>query len=281
MSTPVFMVILLSAFLHALGSAVIKQGHNRYFEVVLILFTGAVISWLSFLFLPLPQPESYKLLALTLPFHFIFNLSVPMLYNRLDMSVAYTVMRGAAPFFTALGMLLIFGVGLSFGSWMGIALLSCGILLLGAENALKSKAPFKAFTAAVLVSTMSASYTLVDSVGIIASGNAFSFASALFICLGTPLMLFTLTWHRKEFVPYIAQRWKITFPAGVLSYASYAIFLWALSHAPVAHAAALRETSVIFALIISFIILKEKIRIARVAAVFMVFCGVVLLRVLG
>jgi drug/metabolite transporter (DMT)-like permease len=75
-------------------------------------------------------------------------------------------------------------------------------------------------------------------------------------------------------IPY----WKSGLTGGAMSLASYWIAIWAMTVAPIAMVAALRETSVLFGSLIAVVILKEPLRLARIVAAATIVSGLVLIR---
>ena len=72
--------------------------------------------------------------------------------------------------------------------------------------------------------------------------------------------------------------WKRGLTGGALQAASYGIALWAMTLAPIAIVAALRETSVLFGAAIAVVLLKEPLRAVRVFAAAMIVAGLALIR---
>ena len=71
---------------------------------------------------------------------------------------------------------------------------------------------------------------------------------------------------------------RTLFVGGNASYFAYAAVLWACLSAPVAVVSSLRETSVLFAVVLSVLVLKEKMMIFKIATILTVFCGVIVIR---
>jgi drug/metabolite transporter (DMT)-like permease len=186
-------------------------------------------------------------------------------------------MRGTAPLLVALSATLTVGETLSPLSWAGVAGVSCGILLLGlSRHALDSpRAVGFALANAVII----AAYTVVDALGVRASGHALQYVAALFVLDGWPFALMVF-WRRGGaiVVPYVRRRWPAAFLGAVASLASYGIALWAMTRAPVATVAALRETAVLFAVVLGTWFLKEKLSARRLAGIAAIAAGVMALR---
>ena len=122
-------------------------------------------------------------------------------------------------------------------------------------------------------------YSLTDGIGARLSGNAHAYAALLFVLDGACMLVFSLWWRGQLLITEARIYWKTGIFGGALSVTSYWIAIWAMTVAPIAIIAALRETSVLFAALIAVVILKEPLRPARIVAALMIVCGLVLLRV--
>jgi drug/metabolite transporter (DMT)-like permease len=185
-------------------------------------------------------------------------------------------MRGTAPVLVALSSLVLLDEALTPLAWLGVLCVSCGLLLLGASGAMlaQKKAVVFALCNAVLI----AIYTVVDAKGARLSGHVLQYAAMLFALDGWPFALLVL-WQRKGAVlPYVRRRWRLAAVGAAASLASYSIALWAMTVAPVALIAALRETSVLFAAILGAWLLKEPWTRPRALGTVSIVLGVMALR---
>jgi drug/metabolite transporter (DMT)-like permease len=121
-------------------------------------------------------------------------------------------------------------------------------------------------------------YTLADGAGVRASGNAAGYVVWLFVFQGLPFGLGVLAWKRRELLQHMARSWPRAGVGALLSGLSYGIALWAMTQAPVAIVAALRETSVIFGALIGAWFLKEGHLSARLSGAAVVLAGLVALK---
>jgi drug/metabolite transporter (DMT)-like permease len=132
---------------------------------------------------------------------------------------------------------------------------------------------------ALLNAVVIAAYTVVDATGVRASGNALQYVATLFVLNGLPFGLVVLArrgWATA--VPYARQRAPLALAGALASFGSYAIALWAMTHAPVATVAALRETSVLFAALLGTWLLKEAFTPRRAIGTVVILGGVMALR---
>gem|GEM_PF-345913 len=203
-------------------------------------------------------------------FYFVFLAGA---YRWGDLSFAYPVMRGGGPLIVALAGGSVFGEVLSATHWAAIALISMGILAL-ASGAHDRRATYFAVGNAMVI----AAYTLIDAKGVRASGAPISYTLWFFAANG--FVIGALGWLQRgrDLGTYARRRWPRAMLGGALALGAYGIALWAMTLAPVALVAVLRETSVIFAAIIGALFLREKFTRRRLIATGAVLCGLAALR---
>ena len=269
--------ILLAALFHATWNVIVKSGTNKLYETALNSFGGGIGMFFVAPWLPLPAQEAWPLLAGSCLVHLTYYVSMSFAYRFADMSYAYTIMRGTAPLFTAL-FLLCTGMSLTTFGWFGIVCLCVGVLTLSLDSFRHARCNFKGTAAAFGTAFVIMGYTLFDGFGARASGNAISYVCWLYIVNFFPLNLFLLVRDGRKYTSYFHSRWKIGLFGGICSLASYGVALWAMTLAPIALVAALRETSVIFGMLLALLFLGERITLWKVVAVCLVTGGTMLLR---
>lgn len=272
MSLAIFCAVLFAALLHAGWNALVKRGGDPLLNTILVTGWAALLSALALPWLPLPAPASWPWLAASTLLQAGYYVLVARAYQAADMSLSYPLMRGCAPPLVALAAGLAFGERLTAGAWLGIAVVSAGVVgMAGGAARRQLRLPL---SVAVLIAT----YTLVDARGARLSGNAASYALWLFLLSGLPLPLWALATRRVQLCRHLRDHWRRGLVGGAGTTTSYGIALWAMTQAPVAVVAALRETSILFALLISARVLKEHIDRRRLSAAALIVAGVVLLR---
>jgi drug/metabolite transporter (DMT)-like permease len=273
--------MLGAALLHAAWNAIIKGGSNALFEAVLKTLGGGVAVCCVLPFLPLPDPRSLPYLAASCAIHLGYYTFLGLSYRSVDMSIAYTIMRGTAPLLTSLALAFALGVPLSAGGWIGVTLLSTGILTLSADALRQGRLAWRGCCTALANALVIMCYTLADGYGARASLNPVSYTCWLFFINAFPMSLLVYWRYRGEFTAYVRQRWRFGLLGGVCSLASYGIDIWAMTKAPIAMVAALRESSVIFGMLLAVLFLGERVTFSRVLAVLLVAAGVMSLHVLA
>lgn len=275
MTISVFAIVLFAAALHATWNAVVKGSSDKMLMTGLVTGAAALIAVVIVPFLPLPAPASWPFLATSTVLQIGYYQLVARAYQVADMSQTYPVMRGTAPLLVAIVSSVFLGEHLPLLAWGGIAMISAGILSMAAGARLgQGKGTVLALINAVVI----ASYTLVDGAGVRQSGDAVAYTLWAFLLTGVPLVGLVLATRRAAFVHYIASNWRQGLFGGFGTLVSYGLALWAMTIAPIAVIAALRETSILFGVMISALILRERVTPLRLAGATIIVAGAVTLR---
>jgi drug/metabolite transporter (DMT)-like permease len=213
--------------------------------------------------------------------HIGYYLTLAEAYRHGDLGQVYPIARGTAPLATAVLAALVLGEALGLLGWAGVTVVAAGILLLAVPAGQRAgPLDHRSVVFALLTSLTITAYTLVDGIGARVAGSAAAYTAWLFLLSGGAMSLFGLI---RIGAPRLAAEfkgnWTIALGGAALSTAAYAIAIWAMTVAPIALVAALRETSVLFATLLSTLLLREPWLAARVAATVMVLGGVMLLRI--
>lgn len=281
MSGLVILVILGSALFHASWNAVIKGGSNKLFETVMKASGGGILAACCLPFLPTPAPESWPYLAGTVTIHVFYYLTIAYAYRGADLSYAYTIMRGASPLFTALTAVFLLHDTLSPGGWLGVLLLSTGILALAADSLRRGRFNLPVTLSALANALIIMGYTVVDGSGVRLSGSTISYICWVFFLNAFPILIIAVILGRGKYFRYLKGRWKYGLFGGTCSFIAYGLSLWGMTQAPISLVAALRETSVVFGMLLGVIFLKETITPARLLAVCLVLAGTVSIKILA
>lgn len=270
--------VLGAGLLHAGWNALLKSsgGGDPLLDTATVVAGSTFCSLLALPFVPLPQVESWPFALTSVVIHFGYYLTLAQAYRTGDLSFAYPLMRGTAP-------LLVTLLGIVFLRELPPALALVGILLICAgivaiAFAQRHRHPRAATAWALANAAIIAVYTLVDGAGARASGNAWSYVLWLTFVEGIVFLAWIGSRYRGRAPAYIGAQWQRGLLGGACSVAAYGIVLWAMTRAPVAAVAALRETSVLFAAIIGTVLLKEGFGYARLAGALCVVAGVAALK---
>ena len=273
MSWPVTLAVLGAALLHAGWNVLVKSGADQQLETVTIAASSGLIALVLTPFLPAPAAASWPWLAGSAAVHILYFVFLAGAYRHGELSYTYPIMRGGGPMIVALLGALVFNEILPPGNVVGVILICAGILGF-ASGSHDRRATYFALANAVVI----AAYTLIDAQGARASGAPVSYTLWFFAANGVVISAYGMARRGREVPAYIRRNWLRAAAGGVLSVTAYGIALWAMTRAPVALVAVLRETSVIFAAVIAYFFLKEKLTRRRVLATGAVMLGLVALK---
>jgi drug/metabolite transporter (DMT)-like permease len=272
----VVLLVLFGALLHATWNAIIKAGTDKSLDAALISAGGAITALPFLSLLPLPAPAAWSFIAASAVLQFAYFQLVAAAYEAGDIGLVYPLMRGGAPLLVAATSGLVVGEHLSLGALAGTLTICAGILTLALEA---RKGGRRAVMLALVNACVIASYTYVDGIGARLSGNAISYT--LWMSLLPPILLFAWAIARRGHGAvrlHVRRNWRRGLIGGAGSIASYGLALWAMTRAPIAVVAALRETAIVFALIISVAVLKERATPSRYIAGAIIAIGVLVLK---
>jgi drug/metabolite transporter (DMT)-like permease len=279
MDTTVFLAVLCAAVMHAGWNAITKLKLEPLLAITLI--SVAYFIWiLPFApFVALPERAAWPYIGMSLVIHIGYYYALGEAYRTGDLGHVYPIARGTAPMLTTIGSALLLGEDIGLWGTLGIFVLTSGILLLSLKGGRKGIAfDRRAVGFALLCAVAISSYTLVDGIGARIGRDPAPYIVWLNLLDG--LMMLAFGWLRWGIAGFRHswQTWALVMAGGAMSLLSYAIAIWAMTRAPIAVVAALRETSVLFAAVIGVVFLREPLLPARIVAGLMVMAGVMLVR---
>jgi phosphonate utilization associated putative membrane protein len=274
--------VLFAALLHASWNALIKSGQDKALDTALIHILGCGVGVVLVVLFGLPRREAWPWLAASMTIHIGYYITLVGAYRHGELGFSYPIMRGTAPLLVAMLSGQLIGEHLSLAAWLGVAGISGGVLLIGLTRSnVRGGSRRHALGYALANAAIIAAYTLVDGLGVRASGNALQYVALLFMLDGLPYFMIIM-WQRRaalaDSVAFMKRRWPVALAGSSASLGAYGIALWAMTMAPVASVAALRETSVLFATLIGVLMLKERFRFQRFLGAGAVVVGVMALR---
>lgn len=247
----------------------------------LALLTGSsgLVALVGLFFVPVPPAAAWPWLIASVVLHLGYNIFLAAAYRHGELGKVYPLARGTAPMLTLLAGFLLLGETLTPQATAGVLLLGLGIAVLTFERGWRVLVQAPQGTAfALITSLFIAAYSIADGVGARAAGNPHAYTLWLFALDGLPLALFVITTRGRRTVETVRRNWLTGSLAGMLSMGAYWIAIWAMTLAPIALVAALRETSVLFAVAIGVIFLKERLTPMRVVSILTVLAGLALMR---
>jgi drug/metabolite transporter (DMT)-like permease len=279
MDSYVFAAVLFAAACHAGWNAFIKFGLEPFTATTLVALGSGAVALPMVAAFGAPAPPSWPWLAGSVVFHIGYYAGLTGAYRAGDMSQVYPIARGSAPLATAALSIAVFGERLPPLAYVGIAILAGGVVLMslrgGADIGHLNK---RAVGFALFTSITITGYSLVDGAGARASGNPHAYTAMLFLLDGIAMLIIGFAVRGSGLAVDALRNWKGALIAGGLSVIAYWIAIWAMTVAPIAMVAALRETSVLFAAVIAIVVLKEPLRPIRLAAALLIVSGLAIIR---
>lgn len=283
---PVVLAVLCGAALHAGWNALVKSSGDKPLDTALVHLLGAVVALPLLAVVGLPGPAGLPYIGASLVIHIGYYIALAGAYQHGDLGLTYPIMRGFAPLLVALASGSLIGEVPSPAAWAGVIGITTGVALVGLAHPGEALHHRKALMFAFANAGIIAVYTVVDGLGVraevAAGGSALRYVMLLFVLDGIAYPL--LVWLRRgpegraHILAYARQRWPVAAVGGSASIGSYAIALWAMTRAPVASVAALRETSVLFAAVLGTVLLKERFGLQRAIGTAVIVAGVMALR---
>lgn len=275
MTINVFCILLFAALLHASWNAIVKASGDKMYAAISVSGSAAVIALLLLPFAPQPTLASAPYLVLSSALQVVYTVLVAKTYQVSDMSQTYPLMRGTAPLLVAIVSVVFLGDRLSPLAWSGIGVICLAILAMAYNGRASSR---RGVVLALINACFIAGYTLVDGTGVRLSGSALGYTLWSFLMNGSCLLGWATIARQHEVSRYLRQHWHKGLLGGVSTMGSYGLALWAMTQAPLAVVAALRETSILFGALIAFVLLKERVIPLRIAAACGIAAGAILLR---
>jgi len=278
MSFPVMITVLLAALLHASWNFLVKSTEDKHLSMTAVVIGHAPFALVTLLIMPLPGRDSLPYLLTGAILHTSYQLFLLASYRIGDLSQVYPLARGVSPLIVAGISVLILGVPYSQIELYAILIIGTGIMSLTLVRRNDGQRNSRAAVLAIITGTFIAAYSLVDGLGAREAGTALGFYSWLSII---NVIVFTTIMNIAR--PGIARKvvyhhWRLALAGGTASFIAYGIVIWAFTQAPIALVTALRETSIIFALLLGIFFLNERLGLMKVAAVMLTMLGAVLLR---
>ncbi|MCF6315169.1 MAG: DMT family transporter [Marinosulfonomonas sp.] len=277
MTTFVFLSVMGAALLHAIWNALIKTGGDKLTGMLIMTVVQGVMGAVIATTRAMPQGEVWFWVIGSGLLHSAYKFFLAFAYEQGDLSRVYPIARGAAPMMVMVVSMLFLTDVISGFEQIGIALLGLGILLM-AHGVFTNGESRRLVPLALCSAIATAAYSLVDGMGARVAGDAVMFVAWLFVfdALGFVPVAYGLR-GRMVFVAK-PKAWGLGMAAAVASYGAYAIAVWAMTVAPIALVAGLRETSILFAVLIGWVVFGERMNKGKIAAVALIVAGVILTR---
>jgi drug/metabolite transporter (DMT)-like permease len=273
----VFLAVLFAAVLHAGWNAVIRRGGDRFQGMLLLTATQGAMALVMAMFVPIPDGIVWVWVLGSGLVHTIYKLFLAAAYQHGDLSRVYPIARGAAPMIVVLVGFYLLADTIENKEYVGIGLIGVGVMMM-ARGVFSNGESRRLLPLALGSAVCTAGYSIVDGLGARVAMDATMFTAWLFIFDAMIFSMYSLISRGTAAFKASPRAWGIGAFAGVLSLATYWIAVWAMTVAPIALVAAVRETSVLFAVIIGIVVLKEKASVGKVLAALVIVTGIVIIR---
>ncbi len=280
LSITVFFAVLLAALLHATWNALVKGGGDKHASMAVVVIGHLPIALVVLPFVPMPDAAALRWLFAGIALHLGYQLFLISGYRVGDLTQVYPIARGSAPLIVAAVSMGLLGITLTRLELLAIGLIAAGILSLALVRRADGTRNSRAVAVALGTGGFIAAYSLVDGIGAREAGTALGYwtwsviGNAILFCVWTaaakPGLLRRL--------PGDMRLVRTGLIGGTASYVAYGVVIWAFTLAPIALVTALRETSIVFALLIGVGVMGERLDLAKVASTMITIVGAGLLR---
>ncbi len=278
MDTAVFLAVLGAAVMHAGWNAIVKVGLDRFSSILLMSIVQGAMALCLLPFFAAPLAAAWPWLAASALLHIGYKLFLIRAYEHGDLSQVYPLARGTAPLIVALVGAIWLGESMTAGKTAAVAAIALGVIVMSRSGGSLDRLPRKALLYALGTACFTASYTLVDGVGARIAETASGYVLWMFAGDALGMTGFALATRGPGALGRLLPAWRSGIAAGGLSLGSYWIAIWAFTLAPLALVAALRETSVLFAMLIGVFLLGERANPWRWVSAGLILSGVALMR---
>jgi drug/metabolite transporter (DMT)-like permease len=278
MPIEIFLLILCAALVHAAWNALVKAEQDRLTLWRVILTTQFVLSVLLLPFVPVPAPAAWPYLVGSALTNVGYVLFLTQAYRYGDLSHAYPLARGSAPLFVAAVSVLFLGEQLALESQIAVLLIGLGITSLSLTRGAEGLRDLRMVGYALGTGGFIATYTLLDGLGARASGSAHGFVVWVSLTGSVAIVAVILLIQRGRAAPASRRTRAAGIVSGLLAYGVAWAVIWSMTVVPVPLVSALRETSIVFAVMIGVLVFKERLNLARLASIASTLAGAALLK---
>lgn len=279
MTTSVFLAVIGAALLHATWNALLKGGSDKLMAMTAVVLGHLPVALLALLWVPLPAAEALPYLLTGVALHVGYQFFLLGSYAHGDLTQVYPIARGSAPLIVVAVSVLLLGVQMSSMELSAVLLIGAGIISLTLVRRADGQRNGKAALLAFLTGCFIASYSLNDGLGARLAGTSLGFYAWLSVGNGIVMSLYVALRRPSVFASIATHGKRMFLLGGSASFVAYAIVTWAFTESPIALVTALRETSIVFALLIGVFFLKERLDLLKVASTMTALVGAILLRV--
>jgi len=277
-------LLLTSAALHALWNLLLKQAKEKYIAMGWQVIIGSIVSFFALFFTGLPPRSMWLFIVISAILEAIYFAILTYAYHDHDFSIVYPVARGTAPALVLIWAAIFLGEIPSAGGFLGIILIVCGLVIIGATSLIQDhvgKPHFRGIGIALLVALVISIYTIVDGIAV-KQGPALSYGLSLFMLMPvftTPFIIGHYG-HEHTLKVFHDQPARLIM-VGILAVIAYLAALYAYSIAPVNYSEAIREVSVVMGAFAGWYFLGEQMGKIRILGAGVIFAGILMIAIYG
>lgn len=276
--THVLLIVLFAAALHATWNALVKGAPDKVISMTAVVLGHVPFALLALPFVPLPDAASFPYIAGGAALHVGYQLFLLWAYRHGDLTQVYPIARGTAPLIVAACSVLIFREMLSTLQLVAITTIGCGIMSLVLVRGSQGLHNPRGAALALITGCFVAGYSMVDGYGARAAGTPVGFYAWETILNAATFALIIAATSPGTLRTTIRSHKKMMAVGGGASFLAYALVVWAFTQAPIAVVTALRETSIVFALLIGVFLLKERLNLVKLVSAMLTMLGALMLR---
>lgn len=276
MTFAVIGLTLFAAILHATWNAVLHSRADRLWSITIMSFATTAVAIPLAVVLPLPSFPSWPYLILSSTLQAAYSVFLTYAYRTGELGQVYPLVRGGVPLLVTLGGFLFVDQHPSTFSLVGVILIALGIMGLALGQ---GRPPAKTVVLAFITSLFIASYVTTDGVGVRLAGNPRTYATWIFLIYGTLMPATFIAFRGRVTVHLLSSETLKAFAGGIISLIAYTLVVSALALGPIGPVSALRETSVVFAVLFGWKFLGETLTVRRLLACIVVVMGIFFLGV--
>jgi len=271
-------MVLGAAVLHAAWNALVKVNADRLVMVAIMMTSQVGAALLAIPFVAVPTAESWPYIGASTVLNTAYCVFLINAYRYGDLSHVYPLSRGSAPVIVAVVSVVIVGETLSRQAGLSILVIALGIMSLTLTRGMQSFSQPMVIFYALGTGFFIAGYTVVDGLGARLAESAHSYTFWVHLFNGIPITLLALYLRRGRILHSVRNAWKIGILGGLISLVAYWIVVWAMTQAPMALVSAVRESSMVFAVLFGVFILKERLDLRQLASTAITLMGTVMLK---
>ncbi|WP_415315570.1 EamA family transporter [Candidatus Pelagibacter sp. Uisw_137] len=275
----VFTAVIIASMFHATWNGMVKKHSNKVTALSAIILGHVPISIIAVIFLPMPSFDSLPYIIVSAFIHQGYNWFLLKSYSVGDLTKVYPIARGFGPIIATIISIFFLGLIISKASILSISLVCAGILIISLFG-YKTINNLSIIKYSLITGFFIGLYTVIDGYGARVSLSAISYMSWGFILSAMlfPILL-KINKYDNIFRNIINDGKAIFWIGGSISYLVYGVVIWGFTKAPIPMVSALRESSIVFIIFIGIFFLDEKINLAKIISIILIFLGVIGLKI--